>query len=54
MGVILYVTSFEKGALTMNALHTLQDYVDALRAAGLLVESTVTGAQAGLAIDCFH
>ena len=35
----------------MIALHTLQEYIDALRGAGLLVESTVTDAQ--VTVGCF-
>ena len=35
----------------MTALHTLKEYIDALKDAGLLVASTVTDAQA--VVDCF-
>ena len=37
----------------MAALHTLLEYVDALRQAGLLVESTVDGVAAQATVDCF-
>ena len=36
----------------MTALHTLQEYADALRGAGRLTESSVDGAAARTAIDC--
>ena len=36
----------------MTAVHTLQEYIDTLRQAGLLTESTVDGAAAQTAIDC--
>ena len=35
----------------MVVLHTLQEYIDALRGAGLLLESTVTEPQ--VTVDCF-
>ena len=37
----------------MSALHTLQEYIDALRGAGLLIESTVGAGAAKTTIDCF-
>ena len=37
----------------MTALHTLQEYVDALRGAGLLSECTVGGDLTRKAVDCF-
>ena len=37
----------------MTALHKLQEYIDALQGAGLLVESTVDGATAQKTVDCF-
>ena len=36
----------------MTVLHTLREYVDALRAAGLLTECTVDGALARRTVDC--
>ena len=36
----------------MAALHTLLEYADALREAGLLIESTLDGATAQKMIDC--
>jgi len=37
----------------MTALHKLQEYIDALQGAGLLVESTVDGVTAQKTVDCF-
>ena len=36
----------------MNTVHTLQEYVDALRAAGILTDCTVSEALLGRGVEC--